>query len=126
VDAASQLAGYWYEVVPDEGGKAGPATGWRPGLFVKADLPLPGSRKRPAVAVPLTALLVYQGGPVVFVRAGPGTFRRRRVRVLGRDGNTWVLADGVGARDAVVSRGAETLLSAGILAGRPGGDEDND
>jgi hypothetical protein len=120
VDAASQLAGYWFEVA-----SGGPA-GWRPGLFVKGHLPLPERKRREAVAVPLTALLYYQERAVVFVRTAPGTFERRPVRVLGRDGNRWVLEGGLRpGRDHVVSRRAEALLSQAILASRPG-DDDND
>jgi cobalt-zinc-cadmium efflux system membrane fusion protein len=130
VDAASQLAGYWYEVVPAKG-KAGaadsaPPAGWRPGLFVKAYLPLPGARPCAAVAVPLTALLYHQDRAVVFVRAAPGTYERRQVRILGREGNDWLLAEGVRPGERVVSGRAEVLLSQATLAKQPGGDRDDD
>jgi cobalt-zinc-cadmium efflux system membrane fusion protein len=129
VDAASQLLGYWYEVVPAKG-KAGaavpaPPAGWRPGLFVKAYLPLPGASPRAAVAVPLTALLYHQEHAVVFVRAAPGAYERRQVRLLGREGNDWLLAEGVRPGERVVSGRAGVLLSQATLAKQPGG-EDND
>jgi hypothetical protein len=104
VDAASQLAGYWYEAE-----SASVPGVWRPGLFVKALVP--GSDARAAVAVPAGALLYHQGRALVYVRIGPGRYERREVQVLGRAGERWVLGGGVSAGEPVVSRRAQVLLS---------------
>jgi biotin carboxyl carrier protein len=104
VDTASQFAGYWYEVVA--GGVS-----WRPGLFVQAPFKAPGARPREAVSVPLAAVLIHQGRTLVYVRIAPGRYERREVRVLGRDGDRWVLAAGVAAGEPVVYRHAQVLLS---------------
>jgi len=115
VDAVSQLAAFWYEVKPEAAEPAGSVRrdgrAWRPGLPVKAQLPVVGGVPRDAVAVPSTALLYHQGYPLVYVRVGPGRYERREVQVLGRDGNRWVLARGVKPGEALVSEQAQTLLS---------------
>lgn len=130
VDAASQFLGYWYESEPEQTGDAerkagsasaednGPRTLWRPGLQVKASLTLPGAPSRPAVAVPAGAVLFHQGRALVYVRVGPGAYERREVRLLGREGETWVLAkrratdlSGLEPGEVVVRRGAQVLLS---------------
>ncbi len=118
VDAASQFAGYWYAI--DPAALAGGATGvvWRPGLQVKAFVTPPAATARPAVAVPAAAVLFHQGIPIVFVRAAPGRYDRREVRLLGRDGDRWVLdaraagsQAGVSPSEVVVSAAAQVLLS---------------
>jgi hypothetical protein len=106
VEVASQHAAYWYEA--DVGGSAG--SGWRPGLFVKALVKSPGEAAK-AVAVPRGALLYHEGRALVYVRLSPGRFERREVRVLGGEGERWVLSEGVAAGEAVVSRRAQVLLS---------------
>jgi hypothetical protein len=131
VDAASQTVGYWYEAPatsPMTGAIAGPPpTGaWRPGLFVKGYLAVAGAKPRPAVAVPATALLYYQGRTILFVRARPDTFERREVAVLGRQGDDWILAEGVRPGDRVVTQRAQALLSEAVLAARPAGEKDDD
>jgi hypothetical protein len=131
VDPASQRAGYWYEAsaAARGDGKDGaqpPAGTWRPGLFVKAYLPVPGTKPEPAVAVPATALLYHEGQTVVFVRTRPDTFERRAVRALGREGDRWILGDGVRPGERVVTHRAQVLLSQALLAGQPGGAKDDD
>ncbi len=127
VDATSQLLGYWYEVRTETDYDGAPNTGnsstWRPGLFVKAHLKIPQAKPRTAFSVPTTALLYHQGRALVYVRlASSGSertvrYKRREVQVLGRDGERWVLAegvtegDGVTKDDAVVSHSAQVLLS---------------
>jgi hypothetical protein len=116
LDAASQFAGYFYQVVPDEitPGITGIRTGgvdWRPPLSIKAYLAVAGAQVRSAVAVPYTALLYHQGRALVYVRLEPGKYERREVQVLGRQGNRWVLASGVKAGERVVSHQAQLLLS---------------
>jgi hypothetical protein len=130
VDAASQFIGYWYEPEPDrpEGAAAkvgsvsgegeGPGTLWRPGLQVKASMTPRGARSRPAVAVPAGAVLFHQGRSLVYVRVKPGTYERREVRLLGREGDSWAVAarqaadpSGLEPGEIVVHRGAQVLLS---------------
>jgi hypothetical protein len=106
VEVASQHAAYWYEA--DVGGGAG--SGWRPGLFVKALVKAPGEAVK-AVAAPRGALLYHEGRALVYVRLSPGRFERREVRVLGGEGERWLLSEGVAAGEAVVSRRAQVLLS---------------
>jgi hypothetical protein len=118
VETGSQLAVYWYEV---DGARTPAAAVWRPGLFVKAWLPIPEARPLAAVAVPQGSLLYHQGRALVYVRLSPGRYERREVRVLGREGERWVLGDGVQAGERVVSQRAVRLLSEEFR-----GDQDND
>lgn len=133
VDAASQLAGYWYEVealpspkagTSKEPGADGVGPGglvWRPGLFVQARLKVSGAKPQQALSVARTALLFHQGRALVYVRIGPGRFERREVRLLGREGERWVVAAGLAAGEPVVCRQAQVLLSEEFR-----GDVDND
>ena len=75
------------------------------------------------MTVPSTALLYHLGRTLVYVRIGSGRFERREVRVLGREGERWVLAAGVAAGEPVVYRQAQVLLSEEF---KPQGDMDND
>jgi pyruvate/2-oxoglutarate dehydrogenase complex dihydrolipoamide acyltransferase (E2) component len=109
VEPASQFAGYWYEV--DTADPKFPGAAWRPGLFVKGSLPVAGANPQSAVAVPAAALLFHQGRALVYVTIGPGRFERREVRVLGRQGESWILASGVTAGEPVVCVHAQVLLS---------------
>jgi hypothetical protein len=121
IDPGSQLAAYWYEArLPQEsasgkkpnGDGIGPtATDWRPGLFVQSRIKSPGSKGQQAVSVPASALLVHLGRTLVYVRIGPGRFEHREVRILGREGDRWILAAGVAAGEPVVFRQAQVLLS---------------
>lgn len=116
VEVNSQYAAYWYEADTARQTTAangpGPVTGvWRPGLFVKAEVKVPGAGARAAVAVPGDALVYHQGRALVYVRLSPGRYERREVQVLGRDGDRWVLAAGVSAGERVVSKRAQVLLS---------------
>jgi hypothetical protein len=135
VDPASQFAGYWYEagaVVRQESrpdsrsgmSERGPGDlAWRPGLFVEAHLKASGAKAQQSVSVPRGALLFHQGRTLVYVRLSPGRFERREVRLLGGEGERWVLADGVSAGEPVVSRQAQVLLAEEF---KPQGDLDND
>lgn len=134
VDVTSQLAGFWYRVrpalprkketdaVPEEKGDHGSL--WRPGVQVTAEVRAEENAALPAVAVPAGAVLYHEGRPLVYVRVGPEKFQRREVRLLGRDGDRWIvsvrqgdLAVGVTPDEAVVSRQAQVLLSKEFLAG---------
>lgn len=116
VDAASQFVGYWYEA--ESAGRDGPGAAWRPGLMVRASLAPAGATTRQVVAVPAGAVLFHQGRPLVYVRLKPGTFVRREVALLGREGDSWAVAPreasgltGLEPGEVVVGRGAQVLLS---------------
>ena len=120
VDVASQFAGYWYAIDPAALAGGGSAAGvvWRPGLQVKAFLIPPAATARSAVTVSAAAVLFHQGVPLVFVRAAPGRYERREVRLLSRDGDRWVLdardgagQPGVSPGEVVVTAAAQVLLS---------------
>jgi biotin carboxyl carrier protein len=122
VDPASQYARYWYEVdFRPHGPELRDGVSWRPGLFVKSQLPAPQAAAQPAVAVPAGAVLFHQGRALVYVRTEPGRFQRREVRILGRQGDRCFLAPrdivfgdekvGVDGGELVVSEQAQLLLS---------------
>jgi hypothetical protein len=111
VDAASQFSSFWYEATIRPEAKDNLHTAWRPGRFVTALLGLPTVPKRPAVAVPVSAVLTHQGRLLVYVQQAPGKFTRREVRLLGREGDQAILATGVKLGETVVVRQAEVLLS---------------
>ncbi len=114
LDAVSQFAGFWYEVnLPPV-----PRPLWRPGLQVKAQVPLQKAQPQPAVSVPATAVLYHLGRALVYVRTEPGKYKRWEVQLLGREGDNWIVNlrkkgefTGVAPGDAVVSRQAQLLLS---------------
>jgi multidrug efflux pump subunit AcrA (membrane-fusion protein) len=111
VDPTSQLTRYWYEsTLGVESGTTLPAA-WRPGRFVSALVRVPGTPKRPAFAVPITAVLTHQGRHLVYVKESAGKYQRRGVRLLGQEGDRAILATGVRAGEAVVTRQAQVLLS---------------
>jgi hypothetical protein len=112
VEVSSQYAAYWYEVDtrPLSVGTGGGGL-WRPGLFVKGLVKVPGARARSAVSVPETSLLYHEGRALVYVRIGPGRYERREVQVLGREQDRWALASGVEAGESVVWKRAQVLLS---------------
>jgi hypothetical protein len=129
VDAASQLAGYYYEVrlaAPPDGKKVEArgkgvivdGVAWQPGLFVKAEMPVQAGEPQEAVSVPAGALLYHQGRALVYVLQARDKknvrFARREVQVLGRKDDRWVLAVGqtIDRTAQVVSGGAQALLSA--------------
>jgi hypothetical protein len=78
----------------------------------------PTARSRLAVTVPVGAILFHQGRALVYVRVKPGAYERREVRLLGREGDSWVLAarqtsdpSGLEPGEVVVHRGTQVLLS---------------
>jgi hypothetical protein len=141
VNPASQFAGYLYEVSgpPDENGDTigGRHEGlmtdglaWRPGLFVKANVPAvpsPPAKIRQAVSVPEAALLFHQGRALVYVLKSKDDkticYARTEVQVLGRKDSRWVLAASQFLDDQVqvVVRNPQSLLSEEFKA-----DVDND
>jgi multidrug efflux pump subunit AcrA (membrane-fusion protein) len=126
VDAASQFVSYWYEVqdntLPPRSSEAASAL-WRPGMHVMAEMRAEGAAQA-AVSVPAGAVLYHDGRPLVYVRVGPERFQRREVRLLGREGDRWILstrqgelAVGVMPGEDVVARQGQVLLSKEFLAG---------
>jgi multidrug resistance efflux pump len=134
VEPASQFLGCLYAIhagTPSPQPAAGSITPWRPGLYVKSLIVRPDASTRPAVSVPVEAVLLHQGMTLVYVHERPGTYARRAVEVVGRDGERCYLAprprfglDGIGVDpgEAVVSKQAQTLLAAEFLT--PGDADD--
>jgi hypothetical protein len=145
LDVASQFASYWYEVRldPSQGADAKTTDSrtegtdrlgalWRPGLQVRAYVPVPDAPPKEAVAVPATAVLFHQGRACLYVCLTPTKYERRyerrEVSLLGREGDRWLLGrrqgkapSGVAPNEAVVYRQAQVLLSEEFR-----GDVDND
>jgi multidrug efflux pump subunit AcrA (membrane-fusion protein) len=125
VDAASQLAGWWYEI--DLAALPSAARGlWRPGLYVKTSITAPGVAPVPATAVPSSAILYHQGRALVYVQYDEKKpwFEKREVHVLGHVDDRWVLQPGsVDPGEPVVARRAQMLLSHEFLNR---GDDDDD
>lgn len=131
VDAVSQLPAFWYEADTTRRAKtddakhvnAAGANGstWRPGLFVQAHLKAAQAKPQQAISIPQSALLIHQGRTLVYVRLSPGRYERREVRLLGQEGDSWIVAAGVAAGEPVVHRQAQILLSEEFR-----GDMDND
>jgi hypothetical protein len=133
INPATQFARYFYQVEappPKNGqdtnpiGEVGLVTDgiiWRPGLLVKAQLPLapgPNAKFQEAVSVPAGALLYHQGRALVYVQTSGDekavTFARCEVQVLGHNGSRWILAPTnsmLGDQVPVVIRNAQLLLS---------------
>lgn len=117
VDPTLQATGYLYEVSAAGADGGLPASAWRPGLFVKALLPVHADKPLAAVAVPSASLLFHQGRALVYVALANNRYKRVEVKVLGREGDLWVLEAGpVDGDDPVVTRGALLLLSAEFRA----------
>ncbi len=124
IDVTSQFVSYWYEPrLPVPGESAGSAL-WRPGVQVTAEVRPAGAGRQAAIAVPARAILYHEGRPLVYVRISPEKFQRREVRLLGREGDSWVLAPrqgdlpvGVTVGEAVVTHAAQVLLSKEFLVG---------
>ncbi len=113
-DAASQFARYWYEVdfrALKPASELRDGVLWRPGLFVKALVKAPQATAQEAVAVPVGAVLFHQGRALVYVHTAPHRFARREVRILGRQGNRYVLAPRDPLFELDVSEQAQVLLS---------------
>lgn len=132
VDSASQFVGYWYlprgarssktsgrigsNSIADKGEELGAV--WRPGLQVMSYATPPSARIQQVVAVAADSVIFHQGRSLVYVRVKPGLYQRREVRLLGRDGDAWVVerrqgsdAFGLAPDEIVVQSGAQVLLS---------------
>jgi hypothetical protein len=125
VHAALQFVSYWYDVLlPQSSGIV-----WRPGLQVVAVVRGTGASATPAVSVPAGAVVYHEGRPLVYVRTAKEKYQRREVRLLGREGDRWMLVVrqgeppvGVAPEESVVSSQAQVLLSKEFLSVSP--DED--
>lgn len=129
LESASQFVSYWYDVNPVSSSKPKETRPgainpgdlravWRPGLQVKAYAKPSSAKPLEAVSVPASAVLYHQGQALVYVRIEPGKYERREVRLLGREGDRWVLTPfqtlaprGVRPGELVVVHQAQILLS---------------
>ena len=83
------------------------ATGkWRPGAFITADIPV--DKTRAAQVVPVAALQMLKGEPVVFVRNAEG-FEARKVGVGRRDARIAEITTGLTVGEQVATRNTFTL-----------------
>jgi multidrug efflux pump subunit AcrA (membrane-fusion protein) len=124
-DPTLQAAGYLYHIHDDAKEPGGLALHlWRPGLFVKAYLGVNAAKPVSGLAVPRSAVLFHQGRALVYRRVYPPDppergkppakfhkFERVEVNVLGRDGDTWIVAGALVDGDLIVTEGAIRLLS---------------
>ena len=131
VDFSGQRIGVLYDAQPadDSPANAEVPEVWRPGLQVKAELRPETVAAMPAVAVPVSAVLFHEGRSLVYVRVADDQYQRREVRLLGRDGDHWIVAIagdeslvGVAVGESVVHRNAQVLLSKEFL--KASGDTD--
>ncbi len=86
-----------------------------PGAALRAFVPA-GGEPRPALVVPRSALLQNAGSMFVYVQAGKGGFARKLVKPGRSLPDGTVVVTGVGAKDQVVTVGAQQLLSAELQA----------
>ena len=131
VDFSGQHIGVLYDAQPldDSPANAEVPEVWRPGLQVKAELRPEGTPAKPAAVVRVSAVLFHEGRSLVYVRIADDQYQRREVRLLGRDGDNWIVAIagdeplvGVAVGEAVVHRNAQVLLSKEFL--KASGDTD--
>ena len=135
IDVSSQFVGYWYEGQCDKDAsdkqvsEPGPLDVWRPGLQVRANFRPAGAASQSAIAVPISAVLFHEGRSLVYVHVGDDEYQRREVRLLGREGETWIVSrrkgeqlTGLATGELVVHTQAQVLLSKEFLKG--GGDTD--
>jgi Cu(I)/Ag(I) efflux system membrane fusion protein len=80
------------------------------GMFADAVV-RPADQGREVVAVPDSAVQLMEGGPVVFVRLGPGRFRARSIQTGARAGGWVEVVSGLQESDAVVISGTYFLKS---------------
>lgn len=84
--------------------------GLRVGMRVDAWIPADGT-KLPGVFLPFTAVVWHEGRAWAYVRQGPECFLRRELRGYQDRGGDWFVPSGLHPGEAVVIRGAQTLLS---------------
>jgi RND family efflux transporter MFP subunit len=101
---------------------ADPKGGLRPGTAVTAWLADDGA-PQPVVALPAASVLRYASRDWVYVEVSEGHFARRAVTLARTDGDSVLIAAGVGADAQVVTAGAMALLSTEQLAAGGGSGE---
>ncbi|HWP00943.1 MAG TPA: hypothetical protein VNL74_10015 [Methylococcus sp.] len=84
--------------------------GLRVGMRVDAWIPV-AEAKLPGVFLPVTAVVWHDGRAWAYVRQGPERFLRRELRGYQDRGGDWFVPSGLHPGEAVVIRGAQTLLS---------------
>lgn len=84
--------------------------GLRVGMRVDAWIPV-AEAKLPGVFLPVTAVVWHEGRAWAYVRQGPERFQRRELRGYQDRGGDWFVPAGLEPGEAVVIRGAQTLLS---------------
>ena len=85
---------------------ANPKGYWRPGLFIKAEI-ITSSAEVP-IAIPKTALEMFEEKLVVFVKTSEG-FKPQAVKIGKENHTTIEILDGLSAGDLYVSKGGFTL-----------------
>jgi len=80
----------------------------KPGMFARARIEsFNGSRE--VIAVPETAVFSYQGGPIVFVAAGPNRYIARSIVLGERAGDEVEVRTGLSVGDQIVAHGGLAL-----------------
>jgi hypothetical protein len=100
-----------------------PAEGLRTAMRLDAWLPRSGEAES-GVDVPREAIVWRAGQPWLYVRTGPEGFERRALAAYRDLGGVWFVTAGVRAGEAVVTGGAQLLLSEEFRRQIP--DEDDD
>lgn len=126
VDLSSQLKGFWYEISD--------ATGMiRPGMILKASLPMPNGKVVSASRIPSAAAIIHEGKWYVFKYRGDERFERQEIIVLARlpvkndtvgtvSANPDIVCTGLHEGDQIVVSHASLMLSRELL--QVGGDTD--
>lgn len=96
-----------------------PAGLWRPGMPVTVRCDLGGDEA--AVTVPSPALLDFEGGALVFVRTGPGSFEARTVEPGRRDQDRVEILSGVAPGETVAAANAWLLKAQLVMHGESEG-----
>jgi hypothetical protein len=95
-----------------------------PGMSASADFPS-GPPVR-GLLIPSSAVVWWQGRAWAYVRTGADTYTRRRVPTGESVEGGWFASKGFSAKDLIVIKGAETLLSQEFLAKPSVGEGDED
>lgn len=81
----------------------------KPGMFARARIESFNGGSREVIAVPETAVFSYQGGPIVFVTAGPNRYIARSIVLGERAGDEVEVRTGLSVGDQIVARGGLAL-----------------
>jgi hypothetical protein len=99
-------------------------TGLVPGMTASADFP--SGPPVSGLLIPASAVVWWQGRAWAYVRTGADTFTRRKVPTGEPVEGGWFASKGFSAKDLIVIKGAETLLSQEFLAKPVGGNEEDE